>query len=594
MRRISAFLTVFLASFLIASPGLTQTEVARAGDTSFPNTFMVADSDRPGADFLSFAIPQNDANGARTCALACAENKQCQAYTYVKPGVQGPAARCYLKSSAPAPRSDSCCVSGARTPDQVVAYPAVPNPFTARASQRVGFARLGSGGVVPVAIVLIDFTGSGFPSDDTGVPFDAPYFEDMAFGPARATLAEMRRNMPVQLPSGITINGSRRTSLHSLTSFYWEASNHKLLLVPAGGIIGPNRVAPGPENDDGYTARKAAEIVAREYGERLRQFDKNGDGRLMPTEFAILVFDNGSQNAAAVRYPGAEDCVRPEGSPVELCIGVGLHGFRSTVQNPAHEFMHLLGIPYDTYGWSSVTGGGACWGDQATILSCTAFAANDENRREAVDFDAYHRMVFGWASPQLLRIGGAGVFKLKAAQSLEDRPLVLYKPDWSEIFVIEYRDGTLGGHDAGFYKGSATSPQKGVMFWYAQLGENGLVERPSGIGPDDDGFQTQPVPDDMFVDPNGDGVNDWIRPGPNATLDTTAARGDRTGYTAMIMPSKAPRTVWTGSATDEATPVGSTGIRLRDWAGNLLPNRIEIQPHPTERDAVFVFVYAAP
>ena len=48
------------------------------------------------------------------CRQACLEDERCRAYTYVKPGVQGPKARCYFKDPAPAATADACCVSGVK------------------------------------------------------------------------------------------------------------------------------------------------------------------------------------------------------------------------------------------------------------------------------------------------------------------------------------------------------------------------------------------------------------------------------------------------------------------------------------------------
>jgi hypothetical protein len=48
------------------------------------------------------------------CQASCNYNAQCVAWTYVKPGVQGPVPRCYLKNAVPAPTRNACCVSGAK------------------------------------------------------------------------------------------------------------------------------------------------------------------------------------------------------------------------------------------------------------------------------------------------------------------------------------------------------------------------------------------------------------------------------------------------------------------------------------------------
>lgn len=70
------------------------------------------DTDRRGGDYKDFDLPQPR---YESCRDACANDPNCRAYTYVKPGGQGPNARCWLKSSVPQPASGlSCCISGVR------------------------------------------------------------------------------------------------------------------------------------------------------------------------------------------------------------------------------------------------------------------------------------------------------------------------------------------------------------------------------------------------------------------------------------------------------------------------------------------------
>jgi hypothetical protein len=72
-------------------------------------------TDRPGGDFRNFEI-QSSIGGLGTavsvCQNACVSASNCRAWTLVKPGIQGPTARCWLKSSAPGKRSNGCCTSG--------------------------------------------------------------------------------------------------------------------------------------------------------------------------------------------------------------------------------------------------------------------------------------------------------------------------------------------------------------------------------------------------------------------------------------------------------------------------------------------------
>ena len=69
------------------------------------------DVDRPGYDFQSFDLPQPR---AELCREACLRDGRCQAFTYVNEGVQGPTARCRLKTSVPPPTPTNCCISGVK------------------------------------------------------------------------------------------------------------------------------------------------------------------------------------------------------------------------------------------------------------------------------------------------------------------------------------------------------------------------------------------------------------------------------------------------------------------------------------------------
>jgi hypothetical protein len=76
---------------------------AAAASQQEPNT------NRPGGDFTSFEMRRPV---PAACAATCEGNPRCMAWTFVKPGIQGRRARCWLKGSIPAAVPDSCCVSG--------------------------------------------------------------------------------------------------------------------------------------------------------------------------------------------------------------------------------------------------------------------------------------------------------------------------------------------------------------------------------------------------------------------------------------------------------------------------------------------------
>lgn len=72
---------------------------------------MEADTDRMGSDLYGFPLTQADPAG---CQSACMVNAQCMAWTFVKAGIRGPQAQCFLKNAAPPPSRNNCCVSGAK------------------------------------------------------------------------------------------------------------------------------------------------------------------------------------------------------------------------------------------------------------------------------------------------------------------------------------------------------------------------------------------------------------------------------------------------------------------------------------------------
>lgn len=68
--------------------------------------------DRMGADYKNIPLGRGD---AEACRKACLDDSACQAFTYVRPSVQGPQAMCYLKSSVPRMSDNACCTSGVKT-----------------------------------------------------------------------------------------------------------------------------------------------------------------------------------------------------------------------------------------------------------------------------------------------------------------------------------------------------------------------------------------------------------------------------------------------------------------------------------------------
>ena len=68
--------------------------------------------DRPQGDYNNFDLSAADPG---LCKQACdRDGSRCQAWTFVNPQVQGPSARCWLKSSVPQAFTNPCCTSGVK------------------------------------------------------------------------------------------------------------------------------------------------------------------------------------------------------------------------------------------------------------------------------------------------------------------------------------------------------------------------------------------------------------------------------------------------------------------------------------------------
>ncbi|MGK9170498.1 PAN domain-containing protein [Inquilinus limosus] len=82
--------------------------------------------DLPGSDYDSF-----NAGSASVCRNSCGGDPRCQAWTWVKPGFQGPTGRCWLKHRVPELVRSNCCRSGPREyidPDELKAEDRTDRP----------------------------------------------------------------------------------------------------------------------------------------------------------------------------------------------------------------------------------------------------------------------------------------------------------------------------------------------------------------------------------------------------------------------------------------------------------------------------------
>ncbi len=109
LRPLGAVLLVLISSGSLTNSALAQWE-----------TF----SDRPGNSYRKFVIARDVEAfvAVKQCEDACKKEAQCKAFTYVKPGIQGGDAVCYLKDTVPASVSDNCCTSGVVRPETKADY----------------------------------------------------------------------------------------------------------------------------------------------------------------------------------------------------------------------------------------------------------------------------------------------------------------------------------------------------------------------------------------------------------------------------------------------------------------------------------------
>jgi hypothetical protein len=76
-------------------------------------------TNRPGNDYADISVGSMDDH---SCREACEADSRCAAYTYVRAGIQGLTAHCWLKDAHSPPVPDNCCISGIVRPPPTPAY----------------------------------------------------------------------------------------------------------------------------------------------------------------------------------------------------------------------------------------------------------------------------------------------------------------------------------------------------------------------------------------------------------------------------------------------------------------------------------------
>lgn len=195
-----------------------------AGETSHAaRTDVTAEKgvDLPGLDYKSFWLPKDD---PELCRQACADDEKCKAYTYVKPGVQGPQARCFLKGRVPSAKRNDCCVSGVKTAQTptVTTSPPVPGPAAKMADPKAEGSQMAptvqGGQVSPRTFGTIPPTDKGPLTAKTPSPVvmgKASQYQPASAPPQRVLVSAQQAEMSrVLQPAGIS--GAQLTVLRQL------------------------------------------------------------------------------------------------------------------------------------------------------------------------------------------------------------------------------------------------------------------------------------------------------------------------------------------------------------------------------------------
>ena len=90
-------------------PALVRSTCCTSGVMRRP---LEANVDRPGQDYKRLIVSGQPPE----CQRYCEKDSSCAAWTFVREGVQGPSAVCYLKNRVPDAVGNDCCTSGVNFP----------------------------------------------------------------------------------------------------------------------------------------------------------------------------------------------------------------------------------------------------------------------------------------------------------------------------------------------------------------------------------------------------------------------------------------------------------------------------------------------
>ena len=333
--------------------------------------------------------------------------------------------------------------------------PPPPESSNLPALQDLGLGNMKINGVTATGQRPLIMVRATYPSTTQPLNHDLAYYDALTFGP----------------------------SYPNAVDYFREVSNGQFTWKRAGAY----NVALGASVTSIETAYSdiVTQLAAR--GVDFSAFDTDGDGQVLPYELGVLMYDNGSINAAATRFGGCVDLTATQG--VRVCGtgveaggvptgGISAAGEETSFANVVHELTHQLGAT-DLYGLN-------CNSLHVTLMSCT-FADGFIDERTYYHLDPWHEMQLGWIKPRLHSVLDPGsVERLIAPQVTTDgdfsdaSPLLFYDPRRGhvEYLLVEYRAPSVTAattYDAG-------NPAAGVVIWYVKQDATKLPATTPAVG----------------------------------------------------------------------------------------------------------------